>query len=63
MSKAERGKKGRKKQNRTESRNESNCAQMAADHRNMNEQCDSVKDDKKMISLAMKRIRDKTFVN
>ena len=29
----------------------------------MNEPCDSVNDDKKMLSLAVKKIRDKTFVN
>ena len=36
---------------------------MAADRKKMNEPCDSVDDEKKMVSMAVNNIRDKTFVN
>ena len=41
----------------------SNRVQMIADRKKMNERCDSVNGEKRMMSLAVNTIRDKTSVN
>ena len=57
------GKKGHKNWSSPGSRSKSDHVQIAANRKKMNDPCDSVNDDKKMMSLAVNKIRDRTFAN